>query len=252
MFLKVVSQLSFSPATVERVADYARSVRQRQRLHGWAAITLVILGIVYGVTLAFPPKISTDPVYIPEQPPLNHILQRTHTPDTTEASSNQLVTWSLVVSNPSAAPITDDIWFLTDDISYYAEITSVSNDGIISDSNHRILWPDITVLPGESTHLTVTARVHSLINEKAAQTNNPASHDCRVTTIFGTTEEVTINCPALKQVEAVLQQLPSMHSALGIVGYIIIFALNLIAYFALRLRSKELRIIRAQLNTGGL
>lgn len=252
MFKKVVSQLSFSPATVERVADYARSVRQRQRLHGWAIVALIVFGVVYGITLAFPPETAADPAHTPEQPVLNHTLQYTHSPDITEASSDQSITWGLVISNPSNMPITDDIWFLTDDINHYADITSISDSGIVSDSDHRILWPDTTIAPGGSTNFTVTARVHSPISEKAGQLNNPASHDCRITTTFGTTEEVAINCPVLKRVEAILQQLPAVPPAAGITGYIIIFSLNLIAYISLRLRSKELRIIRTQLNTGGL
>ena len=70
MFKEIVSQISFSPAMVERLSTYARTTKRRQHISGWAfilATLLLVLQVV--VTVAPPPQTgaSSDP-YITTQP----------------------------------------------------------------------------------------------------------------------------------------------------------------------------------------
>ena len=58
MFKKIVSQIGFSPASVEQLARYAQSVRRRQHLHGWAILVLALF-IVILITIAFLPHNHT-------------------------------------------------------------------------------------------------------------------------------------------------------------------------------------------------
>lgn len=55
MFKEIVSQLSFSPAMVERLSTYTHRVRQKQRMSGWSLTVLTILFFAQIVVIALPP-----------------------------------------------------------------------------------------------------------------------------------------------------------------------------------------------------
>lgn len=55
MFKEIVSQLSFSPAMVERLSTYARTTRQQQRLSGWSLVVLSVLFFAQIIVIALPP-----------------------------------------------------------------------------------------------------------------------------------------------------------------------------------------------------
>mgnify|MGYP001244603745 CR=1 FL=1 len=365
MFKKIISQLSFSPVTVERLGEYAKTVRIRQRLYGWSILLSALLLAVQIFTIVAPashsssstsndliaggaPSLATvlsaydnnsnnfkdvadllsisrtnleaaalsencnlrsttiyttgktayldekqeklyqvaeKPLYVrsavstiptgwcgttdqnttflinradgniltPSEPvvqPSN--LTRSITVDAREVSPGQTVTWSLTLTNNTSSTVSEDVWFSTGDISEYAHITAVSDDGIVTDADSHILWPSLSVNPNERKTLTVTAYVDHTIDTTAQQPHNIYAYDCHLTASFGNTTETVVACPITKQIEAAFQQSYTLSNTASIVIYASLLAISTIAYFSLRLRSRELRIIRKQLNTGGL
>ncbi|OYX52941.1 hypothetical protein B7Y92_04430 [Candidatus Saccharibacteria bacterium 32-50-13] len=56
----------------------------------------------------------------------------------------------------------------------------------------------------------------------------------------------------LSQLDTLASNLPSYDNAIIIGIYCLLLIVNILTYLSLRLRAKEIRIIRTQLNTGGL
>lgn len=362
MFKKIISQLSLSPATVERLGEYAKEVRQQQHLMGWAAIILWCLVTASIFVFVLPLSLSSSQttndlvpgglsspdavisaydnnvdgfrdtasllsiersdlqtidsckspdglhyitgknsyastpqeriyqlpnaelVYIrdtptlpshatgwcgeagatdfmisaadgniytsalPAEPAVEHGLIRTHTLNHTEGA--RTLTWNLSLANRSAAPVTEDVSFSVGDMNEYATITSISSDGILSNTDHHILWPNVELAPDQELTLPVTAVFDTPVDETAQQAHNPHSYDCRIATTFGNTISADVPCSLTKQIETFFHSLPSTSSLISFFVFLGLAIITSGAYFCLRLQTKELRLIRTHLNTG--
>ena len=145
MFKEIVSQISFSPAMVERLSTYARAIKRRQRISKWAIVVLSILLSLQLIVVALPPQ-----------------------PEATDATTT----------------------------------TNTLSDGFIS----------------------------AFVEEE----ETPASASQSIT----------------EQLTAIADELPSTDNATVLAVYVILLLISVITYLSLRQRAKEVRIIRAQLNTG--
>lgn len=363
MFREIVSQLSFSPATVERLSAYAHTIKQRQRTSSWSLLVLSLLLIIQVIiTIAPPhtPQLATKNDLIPggiishetlltiyddnvngfkdaatalsigrsdlvsstkhtSAPPLpystgltpratsqeqayslpNHILyiRDTNTHQLTQQgwlgttttsktffvlaqdgnilsshiptmpsiksklklshaaaqtdATNKTLTWTLRAENSSPTPVQEDISFSTADIEEYATV-EIPAGAIVSDEQQLIIWPGVNINPGEHRIFTVTARLDPKINTTGRNPVNTYSYDCRISTAFGNTQEISIPCPLTKQLELLAYDLPYISNKTSIIIYSVLLVINIIVYFVLRQFTKEIRIIRTQLNTGGL
>lgn len=367
MFRKIVSQLSFSPVTVEQLGKYAKKTRQNQHLYGWSVVLLIALltlqlassAITTGPSPTTPtandlvsgglPSIDTvlsaydnntssfkdiasllsisrsnltavnltdkcevsdlttyttgrttyqdskneymqlvsgTPVYfrpittststgwcgtsdqgerflinaadgnisfstLPSELTKDQLV-RSLTSDKRKAASGQTVTWSLTASNNSGKKTTEDIWFSTGDIAEYAHITSISDEGISTSKESHIVWPSVEIRPGEKKTLKVSAYIDHSIDTTARQSHNTQAYDCKITASFGNSTETDISCPAEKQVETLFYQSTRLEPLMTTYIITALLVLSVVAYISLRIKSREIRIIRKQLNTGGL
>ena len=367
MFKKIISQLSFSPVTVEQMGIYAKKTRKRQNLYGWSIVVLSLLllaqigasiipvspsttptandlipgGVpsketllsayennlngfrdtadLFGITQQHleSAAVSKDcsligstsyttgrqshlaaiqehsylapdkPIYVrsvaqntqltgwcgesnsgpfiinsadgniissslPAKQEIAQEFTRSLVVDTRDAEAGKTITWDLTIMNTSDKTTTEDIWFSTGDIAEYAHITTISNDGIDTDSSSYILWPAVTLNPNERQTLKVLAYVDHNVDATSRQSHNTNSYDCQLTASFGNTTETDVACPITKQLEGLFYQLPVINPAVPILINLLLLIFSIVAYASLRLQSRELRIIRKQLNTGGI
>jgi hypothetical protein len=63
MFKEIVSQLAFSPATVGRLSEYAKKVKQKQRISGWVTFLFALLLLIHIVF----PLFGASPAATPTQ-----------------------------------------------------------------------------------------------------------------------------------------------------------------------------------------
>ena len=369
MFKKVVSQIGFSPASVEQLAKFAHSVRRRQRLHGWA--TFAIAGLILAlIAVALMPHHHTATPTANDLIPggvlsvddaveafdhntnnfrnvadlldisrsdLSSINQQNcsrlddltlfktgalaySTPDgssqysylladgspfylreikttdqddgwcgTTESGQNfilsavdgnistselpghstmesefslsqevdarllktgQIATWTLTVSNQTDRTVSEPVWLSVGDLAEYANIISVSDDGLMSNNQSHILWPNISLASGESYQLNIVAQAPQVFDETAQQTHNLNAYDCRITTVFGSSSTVAVDCSLIKQAESAVHRLPSASPIASLIIFMIMLIANIVTYLSLRTQSRELRLIRRQMNTG--
>jgi hypothetical protein len=179
-------------------------------------------------------------------------LTRAITVDSDTLSATNDITFTLTVKNDSTSAITEDVWITTGDIDEYAHISYASAGGIISVASHQILWPQLTIPANGAQTMTFTAHLNQPVDETAQQRHNTYAYDCTVQATFGTTATAHISCPLSKDIEQILFSLPPLYPPIGITIFILLTLFCGFNYFALRLQSKELRIIRTQINTGGL
>jgi hypothetical protein len=114
-----------------------------------------------------------------------------------------------------------------------------------------VVWPAVTIKPGETIEKIVSVQVKSTIPATPQSLGNPESYNCRMINDFAGNHTVTmIDCPTPKVVEQVVEQLPHTGASENI-----LFAggvLSIVVYFYARSRQvkKEVRLIRRDLNAG--
>jgi hypothetical protein len=114
-----------------------------------------------------------------------------------------------------------------------------------------IIWPAVTIKPGETITKIISVQVKSTIPATAQSLGNPESYNCRMVNDFANNHTVTtLDCPTPKVVEQVVDQLPHTGATENV-----LFAggvLSVVVYFYARSRQvkKEVRLIRRDLNAG--
>lgn len=253
---KHIAELSFSPTAIGNLANYAHRVQKRQRLYGLALIPLSLLVIIASLMSVFlgptETQSSVKSSLAADQPLSEAAFKTTLRSNKHTAAPGETITWTLSVVNQTENTLTEDVQFVTADIDEYAHVLGASAGGVIADKDHYVLWPNVTLDPADRQTFSVSTRVDQPISHQALSATNSASHDCRMSAIFGDRVNVDVNCPVTKRLEFALSQLPPQPLSLAAYIGAGLLLVDLVAYLALRLHSNELRIIRKQINTGGL
>ncbi|MDN5275348.1 MAG: hypothetical protein JWP06_1249 [Candidatus Saccharibacteria bacterium] len=144
------------------------------------------------------------------------------------------------------------------DVLEYADIIDTGGgqlltkeDGTAVERINTIVWPVVTIKPGDTIEKIISVQVKSTIPATPQSLGNPESYNCRMVNDFAGNHTVTmIDCPAPKVVEQVVEQLPHTGASENI-----LFAggvLAVVVYFYARSRQvkREVRLIRRDLNAG--
>lgn len=248
---KVIAELSYSPASVEKIAVYAQRIKKQQKLYGWALFPLIILSAVSAIFLFFPYEKPYRSASL--QPAQSMVTNRAFSPsittDTETAKPNSIVTWKIALTNTSSEGQTGDVILSTGDIERYADIIYASSEGIISSKHHQIIWSGLSLSAGEEKEIIVESRIHDPISSQllASQPN------CQITATLKNTATTDIACPAMTRVGSLIQQIsPKVSFLTGFLVSIALLLVTLAAYATCRIQAHEIRVIRQQLNSGGI
>ncbi len=165
------------------------------------------------------------------------------------AKANDRIQYTITINNIGDVKATAKFEENLQDVLEYAKV--IDNGGGTFDSKEKTLtWPESELQPGESKSRMFVVQLASTIPAGARGTSDPSSYDCIMTNSFGTTVDVNVACPAQKQVEQTVAELPTTGP-----GENLLFAgilLAVVAYFYARSRQmvKEVRYIRRDLNSG--
>lgn len=164
------------------------------------------------------------------------------------AKAGDKITYSLNIENKGLSPATVTINEQLDDVLQYS---TVINNGSGSLANDVLSWPAITLKAGEKQTRMFTVQVLDTIPTMPTGASDGSSFDCRMTNTFGNTIDISVNCPAEKQiVEQTVAELPHTGPTENM-----LFAgalLTMVTYFYARSRQikKEIRLIRRDFNAG--
>lgn len=139
------------------------------------------------------------------------------------------------------------------DILEYATITNMGDGKLISNNPTTpavATWPSFNVKVGETVEKVIVVKVKETIPAMAANLSNPQSYNCKVTNTFGNTLNVGIECPPEKIVEQTVAELPHTGAGENMLFSAIVIAVAVYFYARSRQTSKEIRLIRHDLNAG--
>lgn len=168
---------------------------------------------------------------------------------TVTAKASDRIQYSVTVQNigdvKAIAKFTEEL----DDVLEYARIID-NGGGTFNGDAKTLVWPDAELQPGESKTRMFVAQLASTIPAGARGTSDPSSYDCTMTNSFGNTVDVKVACPVEKVVEQTVAELPTTGPAENM-----LFAgglLSIVTFFYARSRqmTKEIRLVRRDLNTG--
>jgi hypothetical protein len=143
------------------------------------------------------------------------------------------------------------------DVMEYADIVDLGDGSIVAkDAQNSVLppvatWPAFTAMkPGDVIQRTILVKVKNTIPAMATNQASPQSYDCKITNTFGDTINVGIECPPEKVTEQVITQLPHTGPKENVIFSALIVAVAVYFYARSRQTSKEIRLIRRDLNAG--
>lgn len=171
--------------------------------------------------------------------------------ETVAANTSDKISYTLTLSNPQKITSTASFTIRISDILEYANLIDAGGADY-NPSTQTLSWPPVTLKAGQSNSKVFVVQVMQILPETTQGLSNPESYDCELTAAFGNSHTTSVNCPAIKGVESIVNQLPFI----GTTGNVVfIAALSLIVlFFAIRTRmlKKELRILRHNFNTGAI
>jgi uncharacterized repeat protein (TIGR01451 family) len=184
---------------------------------------------------------------------VRNITQSLDDANNTQAKPGDQLQYTLRVKNigkdQGAYTMTDTVA----DILEYATITNMGDGKIMTQSATSpavATWPSFPVKVGETVEKVIVVKVKETIPAMAANLSNPQSYNCTVTNTFGNTLNVSIECPPEKVIEQTIAELPHTGASENMIFSAIVVAVAVYFYARSRQTSKEIRLIRRDLNAG--
>lgn len=182
----------------------------------------------------------------------NNISQGFVDASTITAVASDQISYTITIGNTSNSPVTTP---LNDNLSDILEYSILIDDGgggggILDESTRVLSWSDITLDPKSEQTRTFVVKILDEIPATAQGVSSPVSFDCKITNAFGNSIDTSIDCPAQKTVERVINSLPRIGLLGNIIFAIIILTLSIYLYLRSHQLKKEIRIIRKDTSTG--
>lgn len=171
--------------------------------------------------------------------------------DTLPAVAGDRISYTVTAKNEGAANQLTPLAVPLDDVTEYASI--IDDGGALFDNKSRTLsWTPIIMAPGQIEQRTFVVKLQNPLPATAQGTSNAMSYDCKLTTSYGNTSHVTVDCPPAKNIEGLLSLLPTINSTGNIIFGLTIGIVSSYFYFRARQMKEEMRLIRHNLNEGTL
>jgi len=160
------------------------------------------------------------------------------------------ISYTVSVENKGAAPISQPIEEKLEDVLQYATIVDAGG-GTYSQASHTLTWPAVTLKPQEKQSRTFMVRLASAIPATNTGTSDSTSYDCTMTNTFGNSINIKVECPTQKVVvEQITSELPHTGARENLMFAGALLAVVTYFYARTRQTSKEIRLIRRDINAG--
>ena len=115
-----------------------------------------------------------------------------------------------------------------------------------------IYWPDISLSTKSNQTRTFTIKILDPIPSTAIGSINKNSYDCNISNFYGQTINTKIDCPLIKNVENIINQLPRVNIDTNIIYALILLPIFTYYYLRSSQLEKEIRLIRKDSISGTL
>lgn len=168
---------------------------------------------------------------------------------TVVARAGNRITYAITSENTGVQSTTVTMQENLADVLEYATIID-KGAGIYDAKAHTLTWSEVVLAPKSKQTRTFVVQVNDPISSGARGVSNPSSYDCIMNNTYGNAVAINVDCPAPKQVENVVAELPHTGATENILFGGILLAV--VAYFYARSRQlkQEVRLIRRNVNAG--
>lgn len=173
------------------------------------------------------------------------------TADKQAADAGDRIIYTIAAQNDNSAQQLAPLAVDLSDILEYAVL--IDNGAGSYDEKSKILsWPPVSIRTGEIERRTFVVQLYDPLPSMAKGSSNNMSYDCVLSSSYGTTSEIRVNCPSAKNVEATVGILPTIGKTGNIIFGTIITLIVIFFYLRTRQLKEEIRLIRHNLNQGAL
>lgn len=137
------------------------------------------------------------------------------------------------------------------DVLEYSRLTN-GGGGEFDEDSRVLSWSEVSLDSGEDTSRSFTVTVHDKIPVTARGVGDPSSYDCVMTNTFGNSVDINVGCESVKAVEGVVAQLPKTGAGANMIFAGIVASVVVYFYARARQLSREVRLIRRDINAGVL
>ncbi len=167
------------------------------------------------------------------------------------AQASDRIRYTITAQNVGSIVATADFKEQLSDVLEYATIID-DGGGIYDKDTKTLTWPSVDLKPGESQSRLFTVQLASTIPAGARGTSNQSSYDCNLLNTYGTSTSIEVSCPASKVIESTASELPHTGPTENIIFGGLLMSIVVYFYARSRQMSKEVRLVRRDLNVGTL
>ncbi len=251
--IRYISPLSLadtSPTKQQSGTQYDSWIGTSARL-GWFAIIKANANLA---TEGYPSTVTADTSVATL--PLTKSLSVTNLQTGSDATQGTVepfntLAYTIQVENTGETTVQTPLMLPIGDALQYA--TLADQGGGVFDKAHKTLsWGIISLKPRTAEKRTFALRIMSPIPATPTGTSDGNSYDCILSTSFGNTARVGLDCPPTKIAETLFASLPPVGPVIGLSLGIAILVIATYFYLRTRQLKKEIRLIRHNINTGAI
>lgn len=275
-FKKIVSDLSFSPSVMGKLSMLARKVKKEEavRKTGVILILLTVTIQLFLILSPFTPSNSADnldmisrgygidyncvkneDIYCTDNIIISHTVsnlsQGNINASSTEAKPGDYISYMLTIKNNSQNSVTITPNIRIADILEYSTIVD-ANNSVLNTQSNILAWPTTTLDPSTAQTKSFTVSLLNSIPVTAQGDIYKESHDCVMTSYFGNSTNINIDCPIVKKLENSSHSLPTTNTLHLILAPLLLTVLILTSYIRTRQIKREIKIIRQNAIAGSL
>jgi hypothetical protein len=283
MFRKLVSSLPFSPALVGQLGFYARRLSKEQATRRLGLIFTVLALVVQSFTLFSPPeqtyaaspsnecrynnaltKNDPDCKACPSNPTIwlkdggcnpsvtlsvyaTNLSQDGKRALTTKANPGDRIQYNLSTTNASDSKTSVAIEENVGDLLEYATVIDAGG-GTFDAATKKVTWGTISLGPKRVDARSFVIQLNDTIPATPRATDDPSSYDCVLSSTYGNTLHVAVNCPLGKEVESTIKQLPETGISANVIFSLLVIMAVTYFYARSRQMNREMKVIRRDFN----
>jgi len=203
-------------------------------------------------TVTVPVGCVTPPAKIELSKTATNVSQGNVNATTVTAKAKDRITFTLTAQNSGGTAKDFTFEDTIGDTLEYSRLIDAGG-GSFNSSSRILSWPVISLKPGEKQVRVFSVQLLDTIPATPKGISDASSYDCRIeNTFYDTSVVFSVDCPAPKDIETVVPELPHTGPTENIIFAGVVLAIVAFFYFRARQLGTEVRLIRRDINGGTL
>lgn len=169
--------------------------------------------------------------------------------DTVVAQAGDRISYTVRATNSGTSAQLTPLVVALDDVLEYGTLLDNGN-ALLEDKSHLLSWSPVSIAPGQSEQRSFVVQLLDPLPAVAQGESNATSYDCVLTSAYGTSLHIKVQCPASKDIETIMSFFPTIGTTGNIIFGIVVGGLVVFFYLRTRQLKEEIRLIRHSLNEG--